>query len=81
MIAGRDTRRQRGISPGFCTKMAKKKPNLADYVEASERRDAPKARARAVGAGGSGALKVWLLIAIAVLLLAGFAFVRFKHLI
>ena len=59
--------------------MAKKKrPTLADYVEATERREAPRAQARVSGRGGSGA---WLgLIVLAILLAAGaIAFLRMQR--
>ena len=61
--------------------MAKKKPNLADYVEATERREAPKARARVTGKGGGGLAWLWLVIVAVVLAFGGFAYLRLNRLI
>ena len=50
--------------------MAKKKQTLADYVEAAERRGAPRAQARASGRGAWWS--IWLgLIVITVICAAG----------
>jgi len=60
--------------------MAKKKPSLADHVEATERREAPRAQARRLG---RSMWTTWLLLAtVTVVILAGaVAFLRFKQLI
>jgi len=62
--------------------MAKRrKPTLADYVEAAERREAPRAQARA--SGRATWWSIWLgLIVISVMLAAGaVAYLRFNGLI
>jgi len=62
--------------------MAKKrKPTLADYVEATERREAPRAQARASSRGPW--FNVWLgLLVLTVVLTAGaFFYLRYKRLI
>lgn len=61
--------------------MAKKKPNLADYVEAAERRAAPKARARVVGDSGTRTAWLWVLVVVVMLLAGGLAYLRMKRLI
>ena len=62
--------------------MAKKrKPTLADHIEATERRDAPRAQARASRSGAWWSISMWLL-ALAVVLAAGaIAYLRFKSII
>lgn len=62
--------------------MAKKPPNLADYVEAAERRHSPRRRrTRRSSDRGSRAVWLWVLV-VAVLLIAGaVAFLHFKQLI
>ena len=59
----------------------KKKPTLADYVEATERREAPRAQARA--SGRSAYFSLWLGVTVlTVLLTAGTLFyLRYKRLI
>jgi hypothetical protein len=59
--------------------MAKKKPlTLADHVEATERREAPRAQARASGRGVYVAAWMGVLV-LAVLITAGaVAYLRFK---
>jgi hypothetical protein len=62
--------------------MAKRqKRTLADYVEASERRDGPRAQAR--DSRGGGGLNIWFgLVAVVVVLLASaIAFLRFRGVI
>ena len=62
--------------------MAKKrKTTLADHVEATERRDAPRAQARAARTGTWGSISMGL-VALAVVLAAGaIAYLRFKRII
>ena len=62
--------------------MAKDKPTLADYVEANERRAAPRVQARVANRGRAGPTP-WIILAVltAVVLGGAVAFLRFKRLI
>jgi len=62
--------------------MAKRrKPTLADYVEAAERRAAPRAQARATGRGTWSSIGVGLVVVTVVLAAGAFFYLRFKQLI
>ncbi len=62
--------------------MAKRrKPTLADYVEAAERREAPRAQARATGRGTWWSVWVGLVVLTIVLAAGAFAYLRSKGLI
>ncbi len=62
--------------------MAKRrKPTLADYVEAAERREAPRAQARATGRGAWWSVWIGLIVLTVVLTAGVVAYLRFKQLI
>ena len=57
----------------------KKKPSLADYVEAAERREAPRAQARVTGRSGTGMAWIGVLLLTALLTAGALAFLRLRH--
>lgn len=57
----------------------KKKPTLADYVEAAERREAPRAQARVSGRGGWSSAWVGLMVLTVLLTAAALVFLRLKR--
>ncbi|MCC6718328.1 MAG: hypothetical protein IT555_10615 [Acetobacteraceae bacterium] len=62
--------------------MAKKtKLNLVDYVEAAERREAPRAQARATGRGAWSSIWVGLIVLTIVLTAGAVVFLRMRRLI
>jgi hypothetical protein len=62
--------------------MAKRrKPTLADYVEAAERREAPRAQARAGGRGTWWSIWLGLIVLTVVLVAGAVAFLRYRQII
>ena len=62
--------------------MAKRrKPTLADYVEAAERREAPRAQARASGRGTWWSIWLGLIVLTVVLVAGAVAFLRYRQFI
>jgi flagellar basal body-associated protein FliL len=61
--------------------MAKKKQSLADYVEAAERRDAPRAQARAAGRGAWSSVWIGLMVIMVVFAAGAVAYLRVKRII
>ena len=62
--------------------MAKKrKPTLADHIEATERRDAPRAQARATRSGAWWSISFGLAVLAIVLAASAVAYLRFKSII
>jgi hypothetical protein len=62
--------------------MAKRqRRTLADYVEAAERREAPRRQARATGRGGWWSFWLGLIAVTVVLLAAAVAFLRYRGMI
>ena len=62
--------------------MAKKRnPTLADHVEATERRAAPRAQARASRTGNWWSISIGLVALAAVLTAGAIAYLRFKSII
>lgn len=61
--------------------MAKKKPVLADYVEAIERKAAPKPREYGNDGRGWHAPWLWVLVLTVVLLAIGIGYLRYRQII
>jgi hypothetical protein len=61
--------------------MAKKKQTLADYVEAAERREAPRAQARAAGRRTWRSLWLGLIVITVVCAAGALVYLKFKRLI
>ncbi len=62
--------------------MAKKrKPTLADHIEATERRDAPRAQARATRSGTWWSISFGLAVLAIVLAAGAFFYLRLKRII
>jgi|GEM_PF-2070131 len=57
------------------------KPTLADHVEAAERREAPRAQARATGRGAWFNVWLGLLVMLVVLTAGALFYLRYKNLI
>ena len=58
-----------------------KKPSLADYVEAAERREAPHARVRANGYGARWGIWVGLIVLTVILAVGALFFLNYKKII